>query len=210
GRVRWTVCTLRDAAARHRADPTRAELVSTLAHERRSPLTSVKGFSATLLQRWDRFNDDQKRHYLATINADADRVTRLITELLDASRIEAGRVVLSRRMIGIPELAAAVAERFRVTAPGHKFETAFPDEFPSVYADRHKIARVLTNLVENAVTYSLGGTVTLCGEVADQHVEVGVRDEGPGIPPEQLSLIFSKFWRPAGSRSSTGTGLGLY
>jgi len=210
GSVRWTVCTLRDAAARHRAESARAELVSTLAHELRSPLTSVKGFSATLLHRWERFGDEQKRHMIATIHADADRVTRLIRELLDVSRIEAGRVELSRRMVELPEVAEAVAERFRVTSSNHRLTTAFPAGFPSVYADRDKLERVLTNLVENAVTYSAGGTVTISGTVADDHVEIAVHDEGPGIPAEQLPLIFSKFWRPAGSRSSSGTGLGLY
>jgi signal transduction histidine kinase len=213
GKVTSTICTLRDGAGR-RADADCAELISTLAHELRSPLTSVKGFSATLLHRWDRFTDEQKRHMLTTINADADRVTRLIKELLDVSRIEAGRLELKRELIDLPGIAKGVVERFRLTAPNHQLSMTFPAVFPEVYADPDKIEQVLTNLVENAVKYAEGGAVTVTGEATDDHVEVGVQDEGPGIAADQLPLIFTKFYRSkADHRSGTvpsGTGLGLY
>jgi signal transduction histidine kinase len=213
GQVTSTICTLRDGAGR-RADADCAELISTLAHELRSPLTSVKGFSATLLHRWDRFSDAQKRHMLTTINADADRVTRLIKELLDVSRIESGRLELKRELIDLPGIASGVVERFRVTAPNHQLEAAFPDGFPEVYADPDKVEQVLTNLVENAVKYADGGEVLVTGEATDDHVEVGVRDEGPGIAADQLPLIFTKFYRSKADHRSgstpSGTGLGLY
>jgi signal transduction histidine kinase len=213
GKVTSTICTLRDGEGR-RADFDCAELISTLAHELRSPLTSVKGFSATLLHRWDRFTDEQKQHMLTTINADADRVTRLIKELLDVSRIEAGRLELKRELIDVPGITRGVLERFRLTAPNHQLGAAFPEGFPEVYADPDKIEQVLTNLVENAVKYADAGKVTVTGEVADDHIEIAVSDEGPGIPADQLPLIFTKFYRSkADHRSGTvpsGTGLGLY
>jgi hypothetical protein len=205
------ICVIRDASARRRAEAARGELVSTLSHELRSPLTSVKGFTSTLLHRWDRFSDEQKRHMLRTVNEDADRVTRLIKELLDVSRIEAGRLELQRRMIDLPNVSRDVVGRFEPLADGgHRFLIEFPAGFPEVYADRDKVEQVLTNLVENAVKYSEGGTVTISGAVADAEVEVAVRDEGVGIPADQLTLIFTKFYRRAGSGAPSGTGLGLF
>ena len=93
------VVGLRDTRARAREETSRAELVSTVAHELRSPLTSVKGFTATLLAKWERFTDEQKRLMLETVNADADRVTRLITELLDIARIDSGRLEIHRQVV---------------------------------------------------------------------------------------------------------------
>ena len=210
GRVVQTVCVLRDASARHRGDSQRGELISTLAHELRSPLTSVKGFTSTLLHRWERFSDDQKREMLATVNMDADRVTRLIRELLDVSRIDAGRLELRRTEFDLAAMAEGIVGRFQLQYDRHRFQLTFPDGFPRVYADPDKIEQVLTNLVENAVKYSDGGAVTVTGQVTETEVEVAVRDQGVGIPADQLPLIFTKFYRRSGHGSPGGTGLGLF
>jgi PAS domain S-box-containing protein len=210
GRVVQAVCVLRDASTRSRGDSQRGELISTLAHELRSPLTSVKGFTSTLLHRWDRFSDDQKREMLATVNMDADRVTRLIKELLDVSRIDAGRLELRRTEFDLAAMAEGIVGRFRLQYDRHHFQLTFPDGFPRVYADPDKIEQVLTNLVENAVKYSDGGEVSVTGEATDTEVEVAVRDHGVGIPADQLPLIFTKFYRRAGSGAPSGTGLGLF
>jgi PAS domain S-box-containing protein len=210
GRVVQAVCVLRDASARHRVDSQRGELISTLSHELRSPLTSVKGFTSTLLHRWERFSDDQKKEMLATVNMDADRVTRLIRELLDVSRIDAGKLELRRKEFDLPAMAAGILGRFELQHDRHRFQVSFPDGFPRVYADPDKVEQVLTNLVENAVKYSEGGTVTVTGSVTDHVVEVAVGDQGVGIPADQLPLIFTKFYRRAGQGAPSGTGLGLF
>ena len=108
-----------------------AQLLSTVAHELRSPLTSVKGFSATLLRRWDRFSDDQKRLMLETIEADADRVTRLIGELLDISRIDAGRLEVRRQPVDLVAVANKHVER--MVASGYddeRFVVRHPSHCP--------------------------------------------------------------------------------
>lgn len=218
GPVQRVVVTLRGTEARRRTERSHAELIATVAHELRSPLTSVKGFTATLLAKWERFTDDQKRLMLETVDADANRVTRLITELLDISRIDSGRLEVRRQPV---DMVAAVRRHIEAhTAagePADRFVTRIVEPLPDLWADPDKVDQVLGNLLENAVRHG-EGTVTI--EVAPSSTaaafprergsactEVTVSDEGPGIPEESMSRVFTRFWR--GSKRG-GTGLGLY
>jgi len=213
GPVRRLVISLRGAQQRARLERSRAELVSTVAHELRAPLTSVKGFTATLLAKWSRFSDDQKRVMLETVNADADRVTRLITELLDVSRIESGRMEVRRQLVDVPERARKIiAGRVASGEPEDRFRLDAADDLPETWLDADKIDQILGNLVENAVRHG-AGIVTVVVRRAqvsgDQQeaITVYVRDQGEGIPPEMALRVFRQFWR--GKRRG-GTGLGLY
>ena len=221
--VRRLVISLRDAQQRERLERSRAELVSTVAHELRSPLTSVKGFTATLLNKWGRFTDDQKRVMLETVNADADRVTRLITELLDVSRIESGRMEVHRQLVDLPDRARKViAGRVVAGDPEDRFRLEIRPGLPETWLDADKIDQILGNLAENAVRHG-AGIVTIVveparldDEAADMTASlpgepdaaaVSVRDQGEGISPEVAPRVFRRFWR--GKRRG-GTGLGLY
>ncbi|HEY6501067.1 MAG TPA: PAS domain-containing sensor histidine kinase [Streptosporangiaceae bacterium] len=203
------VVSLHDASQRARLERSRADLVSTVAHELRSPLTSVKGFTATLLSKWHRFTDDQKRVMLETVNADADRVTRLITELLDVSRIESGRLEVHRQLVDVPERARKlIAGRVAAGEPEDRFRLRVGDGMPETWLDADKLDQILGNLIENAVRHG-AGTVTVVVEPAagGDAVAVSVQDEGEGIAPDLASRVFRQFWR--GKRRG-GTGLGLY
>ncbi|MDQ1650281.1 MAG: hypothetical protein QOG60_2338 [Frankiaceae bacterium] len=230
GQVQRLVLCLRDTASRRRLERSRADLVSTVAHELRSPLTSVKGFTATLLAKWDRFTDEQKQLMLATVNADADRVTRLLTELLDVSRIDAGRLELRKQVVD-------VRERVRRVVAGHvasgelesRFVVRESGESPEMWLDPDKLDQVLANLVENALRHGGGvveidvrftdvavdgGSGSAVGAGSDVDggavpgVEVVVSDHGDGIPTNTRARIFTKFWRGGNRRG--GTGLGLF
>lgn len=211
GAVRRVTITLRGAEQRARQERARADLVSTVAHELRSPLTSVKGFTATLLAKWPRFTDDQKRAMLETVNADADRVTRLITELLDVSRIEAGRLQLQRQVVDIAARAAKlIAGRVTAGEPASRFRVEAAGDLPETWLDADKIDQILANLIENAVRHG-AGTVTTVIEPAVVNgapgVAVSVRDQGPGIAPEFAPRVFRQFWR---AKRRGGAGLGLF
>ena len=213
GSVRRLVITLRGAQQRARLERSRAELVSTVAHELRAPLTSVKGFTATLLAKWSRFSDDQKRVMLETVNADADRVTRLITELLDVSRIESGRMEVRPQLVDVPERARKIiAGRVASGEPESRFRLDAACDLPETWLDADKIDQILGNLVENAVRHGAGivSVVVRRAQVSGDQQEaitVSVRDQGEGIPPEMALRVFRQFWR--GKRRG-GTGLGLY
>ena len=211
GAVQRVTITLRSAVARARLERTRADLVSTVAHELRSPLTSVKGFTATLLDKWPRFTDDQKRLMLETVNADADRVTRLITELLDVSRIEAGRIVVHRQLVDIAaRMDKLIAGRVAAGETVSRFEVRAADDLPETWLDADKIDQILANLIENAVRHG-AGTVTTVIESAlvcgGPGIAVSVRDQGPGIAPEFAPRVFRQFWR---AKRRGGAGLGLF
>jgi hypothetical protein len=210
GAVTRLVVAFRDAAARDRLERNRADLISTVAHELRSPLTSVKGFTATLLAKWDRFNDDQKRVMLETVNADADRVTRLLADLLDVSRIDAGRLELHRQVVDLEHsVRKAFAGRIASGEPETRFVLKTSGELPEMWLDPDKIDQVVGNLVENALKYG-AGTVTVTITATPEGAEVTVSDEGEGIPPEMLARVFTKFWRRGDGGRRSGTGLGLF
>ena len=207
GRVVRVVVTMRSGAARERWDRERAELVAMVAHELRSPLTGVKGFTSTLLSRWDRFTDDQRKEMLATIDADADKLARLITELLDIARIDSGRLELYRRPTDLAEsLRRHVARRIAAGAAPQDFRLEIPVPVGELCVDGDKIDQVIGNLLENAQRHG-GGMITLRLEPIPGGVAVTVSDQGPGVPTELVAQIFDRFWR---DRRHGGTGLGLY
>ncbi|MFZ6002709.1 MAG: ATP-binding protein [Actinomycetota bacterium] len=184
-------------------------IISTVSHELRSPLTSVKGYTSLMLSRWERLKDDQKRTMLEQVHHDADRVTRLVTELLDISRLETGRLVLRRQTFNLPALAATVVEKVAMAIPELECSVLFADDVPHVYADPDKVEQVLTNLVENAAKYGSPKGMQVTGELDGECVAIAVRDSGEGIPAEDLPRVFTKFFRRDHGRP-TGTGLGLW
>jgi len=211
GSVRRIMITLRGTEQRTRLERSRADLVSTVAHELRSPLTSVKGFTATLLAKWTRFTDDQKRVMLETVNADADRVTRLITELLDVSRIESGRIEVHRELVDVPARARKViAGRVAADEDEGRFRVEAAGNLPETWLDADKVDQILANLIENAVRHGAGTVTTVVEPTAMAGVPavaVSVRDQGPGIAPELSSRVFRQFWR---AKRRGGAGLGLF
>jgi signal transduction histidine kinase len=200
---------LRSARGRARLDRERSDLVATVAHELRSPLTGVKGFVQALLNQWDRLSDEQKKLMLTTVNADADRLSRLIAELLDVARIDTGRLSLYTRPVSPATLLGRVVDSVKAgTARVIHFEP--PAQLPEIQADPDKFTQVMTNLLENAVRHG-EGVVTVSVDPFHGPSWAGVRvrvdDEGGGIAPEIRQRVFTKFWT-AGTRG--GSGLGMY
>jgi len=214
-------------AERGRADA--IAIVSAVGHELRSPLTSIRGYTSLLLNRWDRIGDDDKKMMLGQISHDAERVTRLINELLDISRLETGKLHLSLASVDLTECVKRVLAGLAVSHPELDATAEVSPGLPAVRADADKVEQVLTNLVENAVKY--GSPTGLRVEVADAgegdgdvegdnegddegsdaggFLAVTVRDRGPGIAAADLSHVFERWFQRQNGRP-TGTGLGLW
>ncbi|MFT4188241.1 MAG: HAMP domain-containing sensor histidine kinase [Aeromicrobium sp.] len=208
GEVDQVVVSLRSAAVRDRLDRERSDLVATVAHELRSPLTGIKGFTATLLSKWDRFTDEQRQFMLETVDADADRLSRLITELLDAARIDAGRLALARAPVRLDEVARRVLRS--VSAASAPSWSAELDEVDVIWGDADRLAQVITNLVENAMRHGHGlrrVEVVEEGRGGEPGARLRLVDAGPGIPEEERQRVFNRFWR---SGPGAGSGLGMY
>jgi signal transduction histidine kinase len=204
------VVVLRSGRGRARLDRERSDLVATVAHELRSPLTGVKGFVQALLNRWDKLNDEQKKLMLTTVHADSERLSRLIAELLDVARIDTGRLALYPRPSD-PDLLIGRAVASVQAGTARHIVYAAAEQLPEVSVDPDKFTQVVTNLIENGVRHG-EGTVTVRAEELGPEAEypgvrVVVEDEGEGIAPEMRRRVFTKFWK-SGARG--GSGLGMY
>ncbi len=202
-----------------------SDFVSTVSHEFRTPLTSIKGFADTLLRYGTQLPDEEKRRFISIIKDQADRLIRLVENLLAASRLSAGRVELSYRPIPLKKLLEKTMEsvRAKTMAPSSAhsgtprvFQLSVHPESIEVWADADKLEQVFINLLDNAAKYSPDGTpVSVRAEFLpedDAQVRIVVQDQGPGIPAELLPKIFTQFYRVESplKQQVEGTGLGLY
>ncbi|MDP9226629.1 MAG: HAMP domain-containing histidine kinase [Actinomycetota bacterium] len=185
-----------------------AELISRIAHELRSPLTSVKGFSATLVKRWDRFTDEQRFQFVESIHQDAERMARIISEVLDLAKLETGKLELHREGTEVRKVATHALDHL-ATLPGAERVEVEIDEACIAWADPVRLQHVLFNLLENAIKYSETGPVRITAAGADGTVEVVVADEGVGIDPARFSTLFDGPAPPGQAATPSGTGLGL-
>jgi signal transduction histidine kinase len=202
--------SLRSGRGRARLDRERSDLVATVAHELRSPLTGVKGFVQALLNRWDKLSDEQKKLMLATVHSDSDRLSRLIAELLDVARIDTGRLSIYPRPCDAEMLVRRVVDS-SVEGTSRQIVVEAEGDLPEVAVDPDKFTQVVTNLIENAIRHGDGTVTVTLSEMpawADfPGVHMTVDDQGSGIPEGIRQRVFTKFWRH-GERG--GSGLGMY
>ncbi len=188
------------------------ELISTLAHEMRTPLTSIKGYATALLMEDVTFSPGTQHEFLQIIDEECDVLQNLIHDLLESSMIDAGLLKLEPQPVLVSRLAREVIAERGHQARKHQFVIDFPDDFPIIDADPQRIAQVLRNLVDNAVKYAPdGGLIVVRGEIHPNEVIVSVSDQGVGIAPEHLNRLFEKYFRIESGlvRHMVGSGLGL-
>jgi signal transduction histidine kinase len=197
------------------ANRLKAELISTLAHEMRTPLTSIKGYSTALLMEEATFSPDTQQEFLQIIDEECTVLQDLIHDLLESSIIDAGLLKLELQPTVLPRLAQDAVDDIARRTTRHSFVVDFAkgaNGFPIVDADPHRIEQVLRNLLDNAVKYSPdGGLIVVRGEVHEKEVVISVADQGVGIAPEHVNRLFEKFFRVESGlgRHVVGSGLGL-
>lgn len=205
------IATIRDITRFRQAEELKSTFISIISHELKTPVALIKGYVSTLRRedaRWDRSIVDES---LAVIEDESDRLSLLIENLLDASRLHAGGMALKRSDVLISELAKRLAERFSTQTESHTILTNFPSDFPVVLADENRIQQVLNNLISNAIKYAPQGEITISGQVRPEMVIICVSDQGPGIAHDDIPHVFDRFYRaPDMAKNTQGAGLGLY
>ncbi|MGD8997189.1 MAG: ATP-binding protein [Anaerolineae bacterium] len=213
GRLVNIIANVRDITRFREADEIKSTFVSVISHELKTPVALIQGYAETLLREDARWDPQTQRESLEVILEESDRLNHLIDDLLDASRLEAGKLSLEMEPVALDELAERVADRFRTQTDIHDIRCDFAPHFPIINGDPTRLEQVLRNLLLNAIKYSPeGGRIDVTGRHTTEEVVVTVSDQGVGIPFEEQPHIFESFFR--GSREhqqqTSGAGLGLY
>jgi signal transduction histidine kinase len=190
----------------------RADFVSLVSHELRSPMAAVIGAARTLQDRWRMLTAPQRESFLALIGDETARLAELVGDVLDTSRIEAGTFTYRFEEVELGRVVDEAVEAAALAQQDVPVVASIRGALPAIRGDRTRLRQVLANLIENAVKYSPeGGEVRVSASAANGAVQISVRDAGPGIPPEQQTRIFEKFGRAeVAGGSKPGTGLGLF
>ncbi len=214
GHIVGAVVAFQDIARLREVDRLKDEFISIVSHELRTPLTAIRGAVQLVLSDRDAVPDDEHRQLLDVALNNCERLIRIINDILDVSKIEAGRMMLHPRPLHMPDLVRQVVDALETTARTADVALAAvtPPELPMVMADADRIVQALMNLVSNAIKFApRGSTVTITLAPLPTELRIGVEDQGEGIAPEHLGLLFQKFQQvdSSASRRKGGTGLGL-
>jgi signal transduction histidine kinase len=224
GHLEYILVMLEDVTAKHAAEETtltniaelqrlnalKSDFVGVVSHEFRTALTGIQGFSELIKD--GQLEADEMREFAADINQDALRLNRMITEMLELERIEAGKITLDLAPVDLNQLIEDCVDRARSTSARHEVTTRLEPDLPVIQGDSDKLIQVVSNLLNNAIKYSpAGGPVEVSSWHTSNQVVVSIADHGLGIPPEFIDRVFERFERYEASPTSRiiGTGLGL-
>lgn len=206
--------TIEQLSQKHR------DFVSVVSHEFRTPLTSIKGFADTLLRYGGNLNEEQRNKFITTIKEQADRLTRMVENLLTVSKLGEGTVQVECRTVPLEAMLERVITNIEAKGSqdplytNRAIQLNLPDKLPSCWADPDKLEQVLTNIIDNAVKYAFANSTIIVAPTIDENdtIAIAVTNEGEGIGKDQLPKIFKRFSRADNplTRNVEGTGLGLY
>lgn len=206
------IATVRDISSWREAEEIKSTFISVISHELKTPVALIKGYVGTLRRDdavWDR---SVVQDSLEVIEEEADRLTEMIENLLDASRLQAGALKINMTDVAFDRTIERIVDRFRMQSSRHVFQVELPDRFPTILGDEERLEQVLSNLISNAIKYSPdGGEIRIQGQVRPDQIIVCVSDQGPGVAPEDIPHIFDRFYRAtSAARTTKGAGLGLF
>lgn len=210
GRLSQALVYIRDIAERKKLDQLKDEFIGLVSHELRSPLTVIMGAVNTALTEGARLSREEMRQLLQDAAWETESLSHLLGNLLELSRARADRLFLSREPVNVKDIVKDVVDKIKRQSSNHSFETDLPKALPPVHADQLRLERILHNLLENAVKYSPdGGKIRVSARLENDHLVIGVSDEGIGISLHDQAKLFSPFERLAAQRLDRVKGIGL-
>jgi PAS domain S-box-containing protein len=212
GTLTNVIATVRDITRFREAEELKSTFISVISHELKTPVALIKGYVSTLRREDASWERKVVQDSLEVIEEEADRLTELIENLLDASRLQAGGLSINLSDVALDALAKRLAERFQTQTERHQILVDFSPDFPVIMADEDRITQVLSNLISNGIKYSPdGGEITIRGQIHPDNVIICVSDQGPGINAGDIPHVFDRFYRSMdANRNTKGAGLGLY
>ncbi len=205
---------IRDITERKEIEKEKDDFIASISHDIKTPLTTMKGYITALLRYSDKIADEQRDSYLRVINSEIDRINRMLNNLMDLRRLEGNVLKVNLSKFDLIKVIKKVVNIFELSYVRYEFELISNEESVIVNADKDKIEQVLHNLLSNAVKYSpTGGKITISVKKNKKEVIVGISDQGMGIPEEEISKIFDKYYRTTEAtkhKKISGKGLGLY
>jgi signal transduction histidine kinase len=212
GKLLNIIASVRDITRFREADEVKSTFISVISHELKTPVALIKGYVCTLLREDAKWDSDFFNESLTIIEEEADRLSLLIENLLDASRLQAGGFSLNLAEVNVDKLADSVAERIQIRTNQHNILIQFPEDFPTLVGDKNRLEQVFNNLLENAVKYSPeGGDIRISGQLRSKQIIICIQDEGTGISRDDIPHVFDRFYRADDAAKNTqGAGLGLY
>ncbi|OGO21530.1 MAG: hypothetical protein A2144_11400 [Chloroflexi bacterium RBG_16_50_9] len=188
----------------------KSDLLATVSHELRTPLAIIKGYSTMILDYFNKLSPGEQKEYLKSIDNSTERLAKLVENLLDTSRLEAGLLKLEKAPGSISKLVRQAGVEARIRANNHNIITRLGKRLPSANTDIKRIRQVLDNLIDNAIKYSPAGTeIVIAAEQVDSELIISVSDKGRGIPPDELTSIFDRMHRIEKRLNSGTDGMGL-
>lgn len=214
GTLRGVIAVLRDITAQREMDRLKSNLLSMVSHELRTPLHSISGFVDIILMGKTGEVTDLQRDFLSTVKVQSTQLQNIINDLLEFSRLECGQIKLTTATVNLHEIARNVVRKFELIAQEQQtaLHNCVPEDLPSTEGDPVRLEQVLTNLVDNALKFTPAhGEVTIGAADLGAELEIWVRDSGIGIPPEEQSKVFERFYQVANGAGAArrGAGLGL-
>ena len=211
GQLLNVIASVRDITRYREAEEMKTNFISSVSHELRTPLALIKGYASTLRRDDVKWDADIVQESLKVIEEEADHLAAMVDDLLDATKLQSGDVILKKSQIDIPTLVKAQIKRFTPETGNRQIRMEMSDQFPVIVADEDRIKQLLTNLIANALKYSEEGDIIISGQDLGEEIKVCVSDHGKGFDPKDVPFVFQRFYRSdSDAKSTKGTGLGLY